>query len=50
MKFQTHIIYIRKLNEASLNDSDVNTKAFDNYRRTHETNIVFFFLHPSINI
>jgi hypothetical protein len=36
MKFQAHVINIRKLNESSTTDNDVITKALDSYGSSHE--------------
>jgi hypothetical protein len=36
IKFQAHIINIRKLNESGTNETNVITKALDAYKRTHE--------------
>ena len=38
LKFQIHVINIKKLNELCPNESDVISKALDVHRRTHEKN------------
>ena len=45
MKFQAHIINIRKLNELGTNETDVITKALYAYRRTHDKKHNFGIMH-----